>query len=173
MEQLYLVKSSSTFFIAFLEKLGCNPKQFRGFLMDNLAKDEDRVEKNIFCYDIDIEDGDFLGELAQKSIGKNENTVNILRYNNHVIYINNNDHFFKCFRCPICDTFFNLSQNFNKLLLRCKDRIKNIYPKFVYNLRETLFHQLDQFTIEFTKEQLYSKMSLILTLNQFACLGKN
>ena len=40
---------------------------------------KDVVGKRIFIYDIDIEDGDFVGELARRSIGKYENTVKLLR----------------------------------------------------------------------------------------------
>ena len=53
--------------------------------------------------------------------------------------------------------FFNQSQNFNKHLLQCKDRIKIIYPKNVYTLRETLFEKLDGFDIDYTKEQTLFK----------------
>ena len=66
--------SISKIFNDFLEKLGCDPKQFRGVSIDNLPVVEDVVEKNIFIYDIDIKDGDFVGELARRSIGKYENT---------------------------------------------------------------------------------------------------
>ena len=71
----YLETSRSVIFIAFLEKLGFVPKQFRGFLMDNLTKVEDVVKLNIFIYDIDIEKGDFVGELVRRNIGKHENTI--------------------------------------------------------------------------------------------------
>ena len=118
--------STSKTFNDFLEKLGCDRKQFRGVLMDNLLIVEDVLEKNIFIYDIDIEEGDFVGKLARRSIGKYENTVKLLRYNDHIIYVNNIDNFFKCFRCPTCDTFFHKADNFNRHLLFCKDRIKKI-----------------------------------------------
>ena len=36
--------------------------------MDNLPVVEDVVEKNIFIYDINIEDVDFVGELARRGI---------------------------------------------------------------------------------------------------------
>ena len=132
-------------FDALLVRSGWDPTQFRGGSMKSLHLVEDVVEKNIFIYDIDIEDRDFVRELARRSIDKSEKTVKLLRYNNHFIYIKNSDNFFKCFRCPTCDKFLKLSQNFNKLLLRCKDRIKNLYPRNNFTLRETLFEKMDGF----------------------------
>ena len=83
--------------------------------------------------------------------------MKLLRYNNHIIYVNRIDNFFKCFRCPTCDTFFKISQNFNKHLLRCKDRIKSIYPKNVYTLQKALFEKVDGFNIQYTKQQTLFK----------------
>ena len=57
-----LETSTSKIFNDILEKSGCDPKQFRGVSMDDLPVVEEVVEKNIFFYDIDIEDGDFVGE---------------------------------------------------------------------------------------------------------------
>ena len=140
--------------------------------MDNLPIVEDVLVKNNFIYDIDIEDGDFVGDLARRSIGKNEKTVKILRYNNHIIHVNNIDNFFKCFRCPTCDTFFYKADNFNKHFLRCKRRIKKTHPKIFYSLRLTLIEKLDGFNIEYTKEQTLFKKSLFLILNQFAIIRR-
>ena len=138
MEQLIL-KHPLPRSLTIFGKNGCDPKQFRGVSMYNLPVVEDVVEKNIFIYDIDIEDGDFVGELARRIIGNYENTVKLLRYNNHIIYVNNIDNFFKCFRCPTCDTFFHKADHFNHHLLCCKDRIKNIYPKkCLYSTRDVV-----------------------------------
>ena len=38
-------------------------------------------------------------------------------------------------------------------LVTCSDRVKHIYPKNVYELRETLFEKLDAFNIPCSKEQ--------------------
>ena len=119
--------------------------------MDNQTKVEDVVEKNIFIYDIDLGIGDFLGDLARRSIGIYENTVKYLRYNNHINYVNNIDKFFKSFRCPTCDTFSRKADHFNRHLLCCKDRIKNIYPKTL-PLFLSLFEKLHRFHIQYTKE---------------------
>ena len=67
---LNLETSIAKFFIDFLEKLGCDLKQFCDVLIDNLSIVEDVVEKNIFICDIDIEDGDFVGEIARRKVGK-------------------------------------------------------------------------------------------------------
>ena len=55
-----LETSTSAIFNAFIKKLGCDPKQYCGISMDNLPIVEDVVEKNIFIFDIDIEDGAFV-----------------------------------------------------------------------------------------------------------------
>ena len=96
---------------------------------NDLALVEIIVERNIFIYNFDIQEGEYVGELARRSIGKFEKTVKLLRFNNHIIHTNDIDSFFKCFRCPSCDCFFNRSDNFNRHLLTCKDRVRHIFPK--------------------------------------------
>ena len=71
-------------------------------------------------YDFDIQEGEYVGELARRSIGRFDKTVKLLRFHSHIIHINDIDSFFKCFRCPSCGTFFNKSDNFTKHPLRCK-----------------------------------------------------
>ena len=84
MEKLIFKHPLPRFF--FLEKSGCDPKKFRGVLMNYLPKFETLVEKNILVSNIESEDRDFLRELNRKIRGKNEKTVKLLRYNNHIIY---------------------------------------------------------------------------------------
>ena len=38
-------------------------------------------------------------------------------------------------------------------MVTCSDRVKHIYPKTVYEVRETLFEKLDAFNIPYRKEQ--------------------
>ena len=65
------------------------------------------MQRNLFVYDFDIQGGEYVGELARRSIGRFAKTVKLLRFNNHVIHTNDIDSFFKCSRCPSCDTFLN------------------------------------------------------------------
>ena len=105
---------------------------------------------NIFLYDFDIQEGEYVGEIARRSIGRFDKTVKLLRFNNHIIHTNDTDSFFKC---PRCDSFFKRSEFLNKHLVRCKDRVKHIYPKNFHELRETLFEQLEGFNLPVSEDK--------------------
>ena len=51
--------------------------------------------------------------------------------------------------------------NLERHLVTCSDRVKDIYPKNVYQLRETLFEKLDAFNIPYRNEQKLFKSSPI------------
>ena len=58
-------------------------------------------------------------------------------------------------------TFFSKTGNLDRHLVTCSDRVKHIYPKNVYELRETLFEKLDAFNIPYRNEQkLFKKMAV-------------
>ena len=101
----------------------------------------------------DIEDGNFVGELARRSIEMYEKNINLMRYNNHICYVDDINTFFKRFRCPNCDTLIRRAGNFHRLVKSSKDRIHHIYPKSAYTLRETLFGKLDGFGIGYEEEK--------------------
>ena len=112
-------------------------------------------------YDIDIVNGNIIGELARRSVQKYENTLRLLRYNNHICYVNNINAVFQSFCCPNCDTFFNRTFNLERNLTTCSERVKTIYPKNVYQVRETLVDKLDSLGIECIHEQtLFKKLDL-------------
>ena len=97
---------TSRYFTDFISKSGYDPKSFRGVSIEDLPVVEEIVQGNIFIYDFDIQEGEYVGELARRSIGRFDKTVKLLRFNNHIIHTVDIDSFFKCFRCPSCDTFF-------------------------------------------------------------------
>ena len=107
--------------------------------MTDFPKVEDMLHLNIFLYDIDFVDGELIVELCQRSIQRYEKSVKLLRYKNHICYVNNINALFKPFRCTTCDTFFSKTGNLERLLVTFSDRFKHIYPKNAYELRETLF----------------------------------
>ena len=80
-----------------------------------------------------------------------KNSINLLRYNNQICYVDGINTFFKRFRRPNCDTFIKHAGNFHRHVKSCKDRIQHVYPKSAYTLRVTLFEldlELDMGTIK-------------------------
>ena len=97
---------TSKIFILFLKNSEeTDPSKFQGGHMTDIPKVEELLQLNIFLYDIDFVDGELIGELARRSIQKFEKSVKLLRYNNHICYVNNINALFKAFRCTTCDTF--------------------------------------------------------------------
>ena len=127
--------------------------KFQGVHLNDIPKIEDLLQLNIFLYDIDFVDGELIGELCRRSIQKYENSVKITRYNNHICNVNNINALFKAFRCTTCDTFFPKAGNLERHLVTCSDRDSHIYPKIIYELRETLLEKLDAFNIPYENEQ--------------------
>ena len=103
---------------------GLTPSQFQGVHMNDIPTVEDLLTLNILLYDIDIVDGNIIGELARRSMQKNNNTVRLLRYNVHICCVSNLNAVFQAFRCPNCDNFFNRAFNLERHLTTCSERVK-------------------------------------------------
>ena len=146
-------ETSKLFNLFLVNSTNPDPSKFQGVCMDDIPSVEDIVGINIFIYDIDIIEGTMVEELARRSIKKYEKNVQLIRYNSHICYVDNINALFEAFRCPTCDTFFQKTGNLERHLVRCSERVKHIYPKNVYQLRETLFDKLDSFDIQYTDDQ--------------------
>ena len=147
----------------FVFKSGHGPRSFRGISVKDLPVVAEILQKNIFTYDLDIQKGDYVGELARRKNGRFVKTAKLFRLNNHIIHTNHIDSFFKCSRCPSCDIFFHKSDHFTKHLLRCKDHVRIIYPKNVYELRELLFGKLGGFNFQVSEEnRLFNYLALFV-----------
>ena len=126
---------AKTIFHNFVTASGCDPENFTGVSFDQIPIIEEKIKQNILIYDFDIEDDEIIGELVRRSN-----------------YVNGINKFFKKFRCPSCDVFFNHSGHFNRHLKTCKERVKNIYLQGAYSLRETLFEKLANFSITYPED---------------------
>ena len=146
----------------FVTASGCDPDNFRGVSFDQIPIIEEQIKQNLFIYDFDIEDGEIIGEIVRRSIERYDENIKLLRYNNHICYVNDINKFFKKFRCPSCDVFFNHSGHFNRHLKTCKERVKNIYPRGAYSLRETLFEKLDNFSIAYPEDYTLFRNFVVL-----------
>ena len=149
-----LDEKTSKLFNFLINKMdGLTPNQFQGVLMNDIPTVEDLLTLDILLYDIDNVDGNIIGELARRSMQKYNNTARLLRYNNHICYVSNINAAFQAFRCPNCATFFCRAFNLERHLTTCSERVKNVYPRNVYQIRETLFDKLDSFGIKYTSQQ--------------------
>ena len=149
-----LEEETSKLFNLFINKMdGLSPNQFQAVHMNDILSVEDLLTLNILLYDVDIVEGNIVGELDRRSVKKYDNTVRLLRYNNHICYVNNINAIFQTYRCPYCGTFFNRTFNLERHLTTCSERVKNVYPWNVNQIRETLFDKLDSFGIKYTSEQ--------------------
>ena len=134
-----------------MERLSRN--QFKGVYMNDIPIVEDLLTLDIMLYDIDFVDGNIIGELARRSVQKYDNTFRLLRYNSHIYYVSNIIAVFEGFCCTNFDTFFNKTFNLERHLTTCSERVRNIYPRNVYQIRQTLLDKLNSFGIKYTSQQ--------------------
>ena len=106
-----LETNTQSLFTKFIEKASYDAEHFRGVSFPDLHLVEEVIGQNILIYDFETEDGEFIGELARRSLGKYDKSVKLLRYNHHICYVPDLNKFFKAFRCTICDKFFKQSSD--------------------------------------------------------------
>ena len=101
-----LEEETSKFFNLFIIKMdGLCADQFQGVHMNDIPIVEVLLTLNILLYDIEIVDGNIVGKFARRSVQKYENTVPLLRYNNHICYVNNINAVFQSFDVLIVTLF--------------------------------------------------------------------
>ena len=149
-----LEEETSKIFNLFINNCGeADPSKFQGVHMTDIPKVEEMLLLSIFLYYIEFVDGELIGELARRSIQKFEKNVKLLGYNNHICYVSDMNSSFKSFRCSTCDTIFSKTGILERHLITCSERVKHIYPKNVYQLRETLFEKLGSFNFQNREDQ--------------------
>ena len=85
-----LEEETSNIFNSIINKMdGLSPNQFKGVHMNDIPIVEHLLTLNILLYGIVIVDGNLIGEVARRSLQKYDNTVRLLRYNNHICYMSN------------------------------------------------------------------------------------
>ena len=124
--------------------------QFQGVHKDNIPYPEDLLTLILMLYDLDFVDGYVFEEHARLIAQNFETTVRLLRYNNHICYVCNINPVFQSFRCPNCETFFNTTFSLKRKLTKCSEPFTNVYPRNVYQIRETLIDKLDSLGIKYT-----------------------
>ena len=84
-----LEEKTSKLFNFFINKMDeLSPNQFQRVHLKDIPIFEDLLTLNILLHDTNIVDGNIFGELGRLSVQKYENTVRLLRYNNHISNVN-------------------------------------------------------------------------------------
>ena len=127
------------------------PSKFQSDHMNDIPKVEDLLQLDISLYDIDLVDGEPIGEPC-RSVQKFDKSVELLRFNRHICCVNNINAFFKAFQCITCDTFFSKTGNLKRHLVTFTERAKHNYPKNVYEFKETFLEKLDASKIPYKEK---------------------
>ena len=139
--------------------------------MDSIGKTFSTVEDlpllNIFLCDFDIVEGKTIGELTRWSLQKHKNTVRLLKYKNHICYVNNLNAVFQCFRFPNGDNLLNRTFILERKLTTCSEQVKNVYRRNVYQFQGTLFDKLGSFGIKYTTQQKFPKILAMFDFESF------
>ena len=94
-----LEEETSKLFNLFINKMDrLRPNQFQGVHINNIPTFKDLLTLIIVLYDIDIADGNIVGEFARRSLQKNKNTVRLLRCNNNICQVSSINAVFQSFR---------------------------------------------------------------------------
>ena len=93
--------------------------------MNDIQTTEEILGINNFLYDVDIEDGSFVGELVRWSLQKHPKTVSLLRYNSHIYYVANIRALLNAFPCPTCECYFCQPINLERHSATCRTTFIN------------------------------------------------
>ena len=127
---------------------GLSPNQLEGVHMNDVPIVEVLLTLNILHYALAAASENSLDEVC-----RNTTTIRLLIHINHTCYVSKINAVFQSFRSPNFDTFFSRIFNLEPHLTTCSKRVKNIYPRNVYQNRETLFDKLDSLGIKYTSQQ--------------------
>ena len=102
---------------------------------------------------------------------KHENTIRMLRYTIQICYKSNINAVVQSFRCPNCDIFFHKTYILERNLTTRSERVKNVYPRNVYQIRETLIRKVESFGIKYTSDQKRFKKLTVFNFDSI-CVQK-
>ena len=115
-------EETSKLFNLFINKMdGLSASQIQVVQMNDIPIVENLLTLNILLCDIDVVDGNIIRELARRSVQKYEYAVRLLRYNNHICYVNNIIAVFQSSRCPYCDSSVNRTFDLEPHLTTCSN----------------------------------------------------
>ena len=105
-------------------------------------------------------------QIDRRSITNYDDTLNLMRYNNHFMYIKNLQQIRHCYRCRKCDKIFKNMEACNRHEKTCDELVKHTFPGGKYNKSKSIFDRIEELYNDLIKKQktymLYNKFSPIV-----------
>jgi hypothetical protein len=145
-------------------------------LSDEIEKVENHFKININVYtndkcnkEINEKTGEkernYIVEIDRRSMLKYDDTLNLMRYKNHFMFIKDLNQIRHCYRCKKCSKIFNNMEACNRHEKTCDELIKHTFVGGVYEESKSIFKKIIQKNSKFCfkNEMLlgneYSKLS--------------
>jgi len=148
-------------------------KEYEAEALDNDEYDEkndeiDLIEKH-FNININVytHDEPELLQIDRRSICNYDDTLNLMRYNNHFMYIKDLKQIRHCYRCRKCDKIFKNMEACNRHEKTCSELVKHTFPGGKYNKSQSIFDRIEDLYNDLIKKEktyiLYHKFNPVVT----------
>ena len=111
---------------------------------DNKNDELDLIER-FFKININVYTNDEPNELMidRSSINLFEDSINLLRYNNHIMYIKNMDQVRHCYKCKKCNKIFKCDSLCNRHETKCNILVQHEFKGGIYELNQGIFKNIE------------------------------
>ena len=148
-------------------------KEYDDEALDNDEYDKkndeiDLIEKH-FNVNINVytHDEPELLQIDRRSITNYDDTLDLMRYNNHFMYIKNLKQIRHCYRCRKCDKIFKNMEACNRHEKTCDELVKHTFPGGKYNKSQSIFDRIEDLYDNLIKKQktydLYNKFNPVVS----------
>ena len=89
--------------------------------------------------------------INRRSINLFEDSINLLRYNNHFMYIKNMDQMRHCYKCKKCNKIFKCDKLCNRHETKCNILVQHEFKGGIYEPNQGIFKNIEIVQITFNK----------------------
>ena len=132
---------------------GLSPSQFQRLHTNDMQFSEDLLLLIVLLYDLYFVELNIAGRIVQK----NQIIVKLLTYNDHTQFLRNIFAGFHTSLARIVTFLSTRAHNQERHLTTCSERVKNVYPRNVNQIRETFPGKVESFGMKSTNPQQLSK----------------
>jgi hypothetical protein len=115
---------------------------------ENKYDELDLIEKH-FKININVYTNDEpeIIQIDRRSITKYDDTLNLMHYNNHFMYITNLNQIRHSYKCKKCAKIFTNMEACNRHEKKCDELVKHTFPGGKYDKSKSIFDKISLFNI--------------------------